>query len=44
MNQHPLSAAFPAMSADDFQALKLDIQANGQREPISASSHLSSLP
>jgi hypothetical protein len=34
MKQHPLSAAFPAMSADDFQALKSDIEANGQREPI----------
>lgn len=32
--QHPLSAAFPAMGSDDFQALKADIQANGQREPI----------
>lgn len=32
--QHPLSAAFPAMSADDFQALKQDIKASGQREPI----------
>jgi len=34
MKQHPLSAAFPAMSADDFQALKDDIESNGQREPI----------
>lgn len=32
--QHPLSAAFPAMSADDFQALKDDIEVNGQREPV----------
>jgi hypothetical protein len=32
--QHPLSAAFPAMSAEDFQALKDDIEVNGQREPI----------
>lgn len=34
MKQHPLSAAFPAMSADDFAALVFDIQANGQREPV----------
>lgn len=34
LTQHPLSAAFPAMSADDFQALKGDIEANGQREPV----------
>lgn len=32
--QHPLSAAFPAMSADDFAALVADIKANGQREPV----------
>lgn len=32
--QHPLSAAFPAMSAEDFQALKDDIENNGQREPV----------
>lgn len=32
--QHPLSAAFPAMSADDMQALKDDIEVSGQREPI----------
>lgn len=32
--QHPLSAAFPAMSDADFQALKDDIEVNGQREPI----------
>lgn len=32
--QHPLSCAFPAMSAEDFQALKDDIAANGQREPV----------
>ncbi len=32
--QHPLSAAFPSMSADDFQALKDDIEINGQREPV----------
>lgn len=34
LKQHPLSAAFPAMSADDFAALVEDIKANGQREPI----------
>jgi DNA repair exonuclease SbcCD ATPase subunit len=34
LKQHPLSAAFPAMSAEDFQALKDDIEVNGQREPI----------
>lgn len=34
LKQHPLSAAFPAMSADDFQALKDDIEVNGQREPV----------
>ena len=32
--QHPLSAAFPSMSAEDFQALKDDIDNNGQREPV----------
>ncbi len=34
LQQHPLSAAFPAMSDDDFQALKDDISVNGQREPV----------
>lgn len=34
LKQHPLSAAFPAMSADDFAALVVDIKANGQREPV----------
>lgn len=34
MKQHPLSAAFPSMSEADFQALKDDIDDNGQREPI----------
>lgn len=34
LKQHPLSAAFPAMSAEDFHALKDDIKATGQREPI----------
>lgn len=32
--QHPLSAAFPSMSAEDFQSLKDDIEVNGQREPV----------
>jgi len=31
--QHPLSAAFPAMSAEDLDALTQDIAAHGQREP-----------
>lgn len=31
--QHPLSAAFPAMSEDDLAALATDIAAHGQREP-----------
>lgn len=34
LKQHPLSAAFPAMNADDFAALMEDIKANGQREPV----------
>jgi len=34
LKQHPLSAAFPSMSADDFAALIEDIKINGQREPI----------
>lgn len=34
LKQHPLSAAFPAMSADDFSALVEDIKVNGQREPV----------
>lgn len=34
LQQHPLSAAFPSMSADDFQALKDDVEQHGQREPI----------
>ena len=32
--QHPLSAAFPAMSDDDFQALCDDVEVHGQREPV----------
>lgn len=34
LKQHPLSSAFPAMSADDFAALVADIKSNGQREPV----------
>jgi len=34
LKQHPLSAAFPSMSEADFLALKDDIKANGQREPV----------
>lgn len=34
LQQHPLSAAFPAMSDEDFAALKDDIEVNGQREPV----------
>jgi FtsZ-binding cell division protein ZapB len=34
LKQHPLSAAFPAMSAEDFAALVDDVKAHGQREPI----------
>lgn len=33
-SQHPLSAAFPSMSDEDFQALVDDIDNNGQREPV----------
>jgi hypothetical protein len=33
-SQHPLSAAFPAMSAEELQSLTDDIEVNGQREPI----------
>lgn len=32
--QHPLSAAFPAMSADDFQALKDSIETIGVQNPV----------
>lgn len=35
LTQHPLSAAYPAMSPDDFQALAADIKRSGLREPIS---------
>ena len=31
--QHPLSAAFPAMPEVDLEALAEDIKAHGQREP-----------
>lgn len=34
LTQHPLSAAFPAMSEEDFAALRDDIEDHGQREPI----------
>lgn len=34
MNQHPLSAAFPAMSTEDFQALKDSIESIGVQNPI----------
>lgn len=34
LTQHPLSAAYPAMSADDFNALMMDIERCGLREPI----------
>lgn len=34
MKQHPLSAAFPSMGADDFQALKDSIDVIGVQNPI----------
>lgn len=34
LQQHPLSAAFPAMGADDFQALKDSIENIGVQNPI----------
>lgn len=34
LTHHPLSAAFPAMSREDFESLKVDIKTNGQRDPI----------
>ena len=34
LTQHPLSAAFPAMSVEDLTALQQDIEAFGQREAI----------
>jgi ParB-like chromosome segregation protein Spo0J len=34
MKQHPLSAAFPAMSDSDFDALVDDIKTNGQKEAV----------
>lgn len=34
MNQHPLSAAFPAMSDEDFQALKDSIEDVGVQTPV----------
>lgn len=33
LSQHPLSAAFPAMSENEIEALALDIEQHGQREP-----------
>lgn len=33
LQQHPLSAAFPAMPENELGALALDIEAHGQREP-----------
>lgn len=33
LQQHPLSAAFPAMPENELGALSLDIEAHGQREP-----------
>lgn len=33
LEQHPLSAAFPSMPEQELQALALDIEKNGQREP-----------
>jgi hypothetical protein len=33
LQQHPLSAAFPAMSSSDLDALTEDIKQHGQREP-----------
>ena len=32
--QHPLSAAFPAMSADDYRALKDSVENIGVQNPI----------
>ena len=34
MQQHPLSAAFPAMSNDDFDALKSSVEAIGVQNPV----------
>lgn len=34
LQQHPLSAAFPAMSADDFKALKDSIESIGVQNPV----------
>jgi hypothetical protein len=33
LRQHPLSAAFPAMPPAEIEALAMDIEAHGQREP-----------
>ena len=35
LKQHPLSAAFPAMSAEDFAELKASIEVNGVLNPVS---------
>lgn len=34
LQQHPLSAAFPAMSAEDFQSLKDSVEAIGVQNPV----------
>ncbi len=34
LERHPLSSAFPDLNDEDFQALKLSIKQNGQREKI----------
>ena len=34
MKQHPLSAAFPAMDAEEFSELVEDVRKNGLRTPI----------
>jgi len=36
MKQHPLSAAFPAMSSRDSAALLADLEKNGQLDPITS--------
>jgi hypothetical protein len=33
LQQHPLSAAFPSMPPVELEALAMDIEAHGQREP-----------